>query len=161
MPRGVYPRKTDKKKGAPAKASKTLKETQDFDPRAVPETVKLDELSMLRLAKANAEARAASSEVLVKKGVKEGILNKVDPHGVLKKLDNEIQFLTARFHEAQQELMEVKKEIEGRMGIDLTKYAYDDKTGVLHDISSQTPPPDVGQVPGQEPLPTQKAAPVQ
>ncbi len=146
MPRGVYDR-TKKEAKTSKKAKKPSNET--------PGSLRLDEITMLRLARADAEMRASSSEVLIKKGVKEGIMRKVDPQDVLKKLDLEIQALTARYHQNQAEYARIRDEAGKKLGIDMKNYSYDDTTGILHDLS------DIPQVEaaklGEERLPTAKA----
>lgn len=145
MPRGVYDR--TKKEAKPSKKSKKT--------NGHVETLRLDELTMLRLAKADAEMRASASEVLIKKGVKEGIMKKVDPQDVLKKLDLEIQALTAKYHENQAEYARVRDAAGQKLGIDMKNYSYDDTTGILHDLSD-IPQAEAAKL-GEEPLPTAKA----
>jgi predicted dinucleotide-binding enzyme len=144
MPRGVYQRKNK-----PTKAPKATKAPKNFN--EPPKTLRLDEMTMLRLARADAEMRASSSEVLIKKGVKEGLLQKVDPQGILKKLDLDIQTLTARYHQNQMTYEKVREEVGKTLGIDMKNYSYDDETGVLHDLSDTAAPPV------EESLPTEKA----
>jgi hypothetical protein len=147
MPRGVYDR-TKKTKGAPASAKKSSSKKNGHHH---PEVLKLDELTLYKMRCFDAEMKSLQSEVLIQKGVKEGLLAKADPTGVLKKLDEKVQLLTANYHQKAQEYKALRDEVGERMGIDMKDYAYDDTTGVLHDLSAAPP----------ESLPTEKSKTVQ
>jgi hypothetical protein len=146
MPRGVYDR-TKKTKGAQASAKKSSKKNG----HQMPEVLKLDELTLYKMRMLDAEMKALQSDVLIQKGVKEGLLAKADPTGVLKKLDDKVQLLTANYHQKAEEYKALRDEVGERLGIDMKDYAYDDTTGVLHDLSAAPP----------EPLPTEKSKTVQ
>lgn len=147
MPRGVYDR-TKKTKGAPASAKKSSSKKTNGHHL---ELFKLDELTLYKMRMLDAEMKALQSEVLIQKGVKEGLLAKADPTGVLKKLDDKVQLLTANYHQKAEEYKALRNDVGAKMGIDMQNYAYDETTGVLHDLSAAPP----------ESLPTEKSKTVQ
>jgi hypothetical protein len=162
MPRGVYDRK---KKTAPAKSSKASKSApvpHAGSPSDIPNVLRMDELTVLKLSKLEAEVRANRTEIQLKTQYLESLFKQVDPQGVLRKLQNEIVFLKNEMNQKSTEYADLKKVVGERFGINMEEYAYDDRTGILHHIQQPgAEGQEQSQQTAQEVLPTQNPPSVQ
>lgn len=100
----------------------------------VPETLKLSELEMLKLGKANAEARAIRSEIALFQNERLTLLARIDPQNVLGRIDAAIANVRAERDSVFAEQASVRAAIEQRLCIVLSEYAYDDVTGTLTNL---------------------------
>jgi len=153
MPRGVYDRSEKKTSSVKKFLKSAAKKAEKRAPQGPLEVLKLDELTLYKMRCFDAEMKSLQSDVLIQKGVKEALLAKADPTGVLKQLDTKVQLLTANYHQKALEYSNLRATIGESLGIDMKDYAYDDTTGVLHDISALPEAPI-------EPLPMKETTPV-
>lgn len=127
MPRGIYDRGTTKK-AAKASASK----------HKLPKVLTLTELELAKMEKLSAQIRAADGEQVIALSQRNAYIQKIDPSGVIAKLDSRVAALKQERQEAEAAYREVSQLVEKRLGIKLAEYAYDDTTGVLRSISEDT-----------------------
>jgi len=101
----------------------------------------LSDLDTQKLARYSLEFELLEQKVAVQRLLRDAFLAKVDPQGVLAKLDAKIQELTRNHHTARQKYTEIRKNIGDSLGIDLSEYSYDDESGVLHIIPKEESTP--------------------
>lgn len=94
----------------------------------------LNEVPFNRLLRFESELIAAESQLTLKQIFKVNFLQKVDPQGVLAKLDSEINQLTVAKEEATQSANTLRTDIEKELSDSLNNYSLDDRTGVLHRV---------------------------
>lgn len=119
-------------KKAPRK--RKVKAVEHPDVRDV--VLKLTELETLRLSRYDSDHRAALNEMMLLKFRREQHLLQIDPKGVLASFDREITKTKVDVKEAEELGHATRAAIESRLDIKLTDYAFDDKTGVLHHVTS-------------------------
>ena len=108
----------------------------------LPQTVVIPELDLLKLTRAEAEIRAAKAELVNLRTGREFYLQKIDPKGILRQMDARIGDESAKLREFQAEYEGHRDNIGKKLNIDMKKCSYDDKTGVVHDVSELTTPPE-------------------
>jgi hypothetical protein len=126
MPRGQYDRSKMKKKGMPKK----LKATS-------PDLLQLTELELAKMEKLSTQLRACDGEVMITLSQKNAYIHQIDPQGAIQKFDQKINALKQERVEAEMEYKTVSAGVETRLGIKLSDFAYDDKTGVLRNIAEE------------------------
>lgn len=98
--------------------------------------LKLTELECLKLSRYDSDQRAALNELMLLKFRKDAFVAQIDPKGALAAFDREIAKSKADVKEAEDLGKGVRAEIESRLNIQLINYSFDDKTGVLHNVTS-------------------------
>lgn len=106
-------------------------------PTPEPAPLALTQVEMLRLEKGAAEQRAVTAEVNLLLRERMEILAKIDPQGILRAVDAEIQKRKAEMAAVRQQHTETTAAIEQRLGIRLSEYSYDDVTGTLHQVAPE------------------------
>lgn len=122
MPKGIYERnkaKGEKKTAKPAKKAKALV---------------LTELELAKMEKLSTQIRAVDSEQVITLSQRNAYIQKIDPSGTLSKLEAKVNALKQERQEAEAAYRGVSADVEKRLGIKLSEYAYDDVTGVLRNI---------------------------
>lgn len=112
------------------------KKNENLEVAADPQPLCLDEMTMHKLARFAAEMESLQNQVSVQRLLKDNLLIKIDPHGMLAKLDSKIQDLSSKYHVANEKYAKLRGEVGEKLGIDMSKYSYDDETGALHDLGS-------------------------
>lgn len=105
-------------------------------PPEEPQPLALTEVELLRLDRGLAEQRAITAETNLLLRERMDLLAKIDPQGILKRLDAEIQKRKAEMASSRQRHEEVSATIEKRLGVKLAEYSFDDVTGTLHHLGS-------------------------
>jgi hypothetical protein len=95
----------------------------------------LDASSLDRLLRFDAEARVLSGAIELEKLKREIVLAKLDPNGLLAKYDAKIRALTQDYQKSRETYERVQKTLGEGLGVDLTKYAIDDESGILRELS--------------------------
>ena len=95
----------------------------------------IPELDLLKLTRAEAEIRAATMELTLQKNLKDSFLQKVDPQGILKQIEMKIHALIKTQSDYKYEYEQIRDNIGKKLNIDMQKCAYDDRTGVIHNIT--------------------------
>jgi hypothetical protein len=136
MPKGIYERgskaKNEKKTTKPAKKS-------------APKALVLTELELAKMEKLSTQIRAVDSEQVITLSQRNAYIQKIDPSGVLSKLEAKVNALKQERQEAESSYRSVSADVEKRLNIKLSEYAYDDVTGVLRNILEDgVPSPDEG-----------------
>lgn len=98
--------------------------------------LKLTEVECLKLSRYDSDQRAAINEHALLKHKKDQYLKQIDPQGILASFDRELAKSKADVKEAEDLGKAVRTEIESRLNIQLINYSFDDKTGVLHHLTS-------------------------
>lgn len=98
--------------------------------------LKIDELSLLRLLRYEAEMRASSSEMRLNQIALTSLLKQVDPEGVVSTTLTALTHAQREYEKASAEYSRVRGEVERKLGIVLSEYVYDDVTGVLEKVSA-------------------------
>lgn len=93
--------------------------------------LKLTEVEILKLKLYESEARRWSLEASLKYMVREEYLRKIDPEGKIQAMAEETRVFVASGSEARAAYNAVMKDISDRLGIDMSKHAYDDVTGMI------------------------------
>ena len=87
------------------------------------------ELWKLRALEAEVKCTIIQTELLLLK--KKLYLDKIDPDGKLASFDRDIRSLSTEQTERKCRGQEIKKLAEERLGIDLSKYSYDEENGTV------------------------------
>ena len=156
MPRGVYPRKNQKHQ-KPQKAKAVAPAPVSSGD---PEVLKLDELTLYKMRALDAEMKGLHQENMLTRNMREQILKQIDPKGTLRQMEERIVALTNAYRMKAGEYEALRAKVGEDLGIDMKKYAYDDSTGVLHDITAPPPGAPAQEAP-QQSLPTEKPQSVQ
>lgn len=138
MPRGVYDRSTGKKKLAKKPGIGRLPRTK---PSREPVVTQLTETELLRMEKLSTQIRACDGDQMITLSQKNSYIAKIDPQGVLARFDQKLTALRQERGEAEVEYKAVTEAVEKRLGLKLSDYAYDDKTGILRKIGDDVAPP--------------------
>jgi hypothetical protein len=111
-------------------SASALEEEQPVEPTAL--QLSKDELFRLQLTQF--QARAFDAERALEIFKRDQLLKQIDPEGALQRMMALIRNRTDDAVKAKTEYAAVVQEIEGRLGIKLAEYAYDDLTGTLSKI---------------------------
>lgn len=146
MPRGVYKRSSKNQEvTAKQKISKAVKAAKVPEPEVKKDEATplvLEQHELLRLLRYDAESRALKSEILVLGAQRDALLQAIDPAGRVKKMEAETQTRRQSLGITATEYNLVIKEVEERLGIKMSNFAYDDKTGVLNTIANASSVPE-------------------
>lgn len=113
-----------------------MKKSKSPDPEP-PTVLALSPLELAELARVHAEQRALRAELRLSLVERSGFLARVDPGGTLYKLDADITSKTDEGRAAQAREVTIRAGIEARLGVDLSRYSYDDNTGTLHELPKE------------------------
>lgn len=97
-----------------------------------PVVLRLDELTILKLSKYQAQIRAVTSEISMQSTQRQAYVKQVDPKGLLDIYDKKILALKDEYVAAKNEYILVAEKVKATLGVDLKQYTYDEQTGVLH-----------------------------
>jgi hypothetical protein len=92
----------------------------------------LSPLNLQKLSRYSLEMELLEQKITVQRLLKDMLLAKVDPHGALAKLEMKIQEMTVGYHKARAKYQDVRTDVGNDTGVDLSKYSYDDESGILH-----------------------------
>jgi Xaa-Pro aminopeptidase len=117
------------KKTQKTKAKKSIEELN-----ADPAPLKLDDLTRLRLLRAQAEINNAQTRMTLAMEALKAKLKEIDPEGVLARLQTDAAAQQKVLDRFLNEYNQIYGEIKTKLGIDLKQYGFDDETGVLHPL---------------------------
>lgn len=83
------------------------------------------------LARWTAEAKYADVYLTLKERDRKELLARIDPKNELAPIDQHIANAKAAKTQAANQYMKITAAASSRLGVDVTKYAYDDETGLL------------------------------
>jgi hypothetical protein len=113
-----------------------MKKRKGQDPEQLA-VLALTALELAELARVYAEQRALRAELRLAWAERSGFLSRVDPAGTLYKLDADIAAKTDEGRGVQAREVTIRTGIEARIGVDLSRYSYDDNTGTLHELPKE------------------------
>lgn len=93
--------------------------------------LRIDELSMTKLLRLEAEGRAAVSAIQNMQMNLLKITQQLDPNGLISNQQNHIRAQESSRKAFEDEYLALKKRIGEKLGIDLDHVSYDDTTGVI------------------------------
>jgi len=96
-------------------------------------SLKVDDLSLARLLRYDAEGRASRSEIRNLQMNLIAYKKQVDPEGVINKLQNDISAQEQRLQKYKTEYNSLKEALSRKLGLDFNKVSYDDETGVIYE----------------------------
>lgn len=106
-----------------------------------PEVLRLSDLELARMEKSSQQIRACDAEALITLAQKNSYIQQIDPQGNLKKFDSKLAAIQQERQGAEADYRETSRGVEERLGIKLSGYAYDDRTGVLNELEQAPPAP--------------------
>lgn len=104
---------------------------------AGPVVMQLSALEVMTLNRHDAEARAANAELTALQMQRTMLLARLDHGGHLARLDAALQQKKTELMEAHGAYKESSDVVGMRLGVNLKNYAFDDKTGALHLMSTE------------------------
>lgn len=102
--------------------------------------LQIDEVTRLRLMYYDAAARAARNEYLLKATALESHIRRIDPDGVIRKVQKELTSLNEISALNTRNYNELCSEVSKSLNINLSEYALDQKTGTLVAVGGSKPP---------------------
>jgi hypothetical protein len=96
-----------------------------------PTLLALNNEERLTLRLHESEAVRWAAEAHLRHGKKQAFLQKVDPQGLLGKMDDEIRAASLKAQQSKQQYEAVTRKIEERLKVKLADYSFDDETGTL------------------------------
>jgi hypothetical protein len=128
-------KKTEKKPEAKApdavKTAKPPKAKARKPKEQKPQLLSLSQDELLKLRLHESETVRWASEAHLRQGKRNEFLRKVDPQGLLSKMDEEIRAVAQKSQQCRMAYQQVAASVEKRLNIKLAEYSFDDETGVL------------------------------
>ena len=115
----------------PRKSKKNKIPAENIDDNGA---LRIDELSLTKLLRLEAEVRAAMSTMQNMQMNLVKLTQQIDPNGILSTQQGLIRAQESARKGFEEEYLALKKRIGEKLGIDLDKVSYDDTTGVIFSI---------------------------
>jgi hypothetical protein len=102
-------------------------------------SLRIDDLTRLKLLRLDAEGRAAHSEMVMTQKELAEYLKGIDPAGRIFQLQKHIQALELKKNDMKTQFETLIKETGELLKVDMSKISYDDESGVIHFPPAETP----------------------
>lgn len=121
------------KKGLPQKPSVPSENITEHG------SLKLSDVQRLTLNWESAELKSLTSTLKLKSSEYEAYYKKIDPQGVLRKLQAEVASLSESVKARESKFISLCRDTGSKLGLDTSKkWSYDDETGLVHVEETET-----------------------
>lgn len=104
----------------------------------IPDVMKLDDLTRLKLLRYDAEMKSAQSQANMQTTALNAYIKQIDPQGRMLQLQNEVIACRTAYENHSKAYAQLCEEVGKQFKIKMQEYAFDDETGVLTPLNIPT-----------------------